>query len=58
MRNRLKRQAREIFRKRISESECLDIVFISRKGMLDAGYAKVEKEFDKVINAYYRKRKR
>jgi len=57
-RNRLKRQAREIFRKLISEKECLDIVFVSRKGMLYSDYKKIEKEFNDIIAAYYKKQRR
>ncbi len=57
-RNRLKRQAREIFRKLISEKECLDIVFVSRKSMLYSDYKKIEKEFNNIINVYYKKQRR
>lgn len=57
-RNRLKRQAREIFRKLISEKECLDIVFVSRKSMLYSDYKEIEKEFNNIIAAYYKKQRR
>jgi len=47
-RNRAKRRARELFRRR-KQSGGLDIVIVPRREMLDAPFASLEAEYDSLL---------